>query len=67
MTSYKSGHIIRLYAKHPDLVRGGMNLTQAAHAAGVSKCTGKAWRNGRTRSTGRNERPLADRCLRSLG
>lgn len=49
-------------AKHPDLVRGGMNFTQAAHAAGASKRTGKAWRNGRTRSTGRNERPLVDWC-----
>ena len=48
-------------AKYLDLVRGGMNLAQAAHAAGVSKRTGKAWRNGRTRSTGRNERPPADR------
>lgn len=47
-------------AKHPDLVRGGMNFTQAAHAVGVSKRTGKVWRNGRTRSTGRNERPLVD-------
>ena len=46
--------------KHPDLARGGMNFTQAAHAVGVSKRTGKAWRNGRTRSTGRNERPLVD-------
>ena len=33
----------------------GMNFTQAAHAVGVSKRTGKAWRNGRTRATGRNE------------
>ncbi len=32
-----------------------MNFTQAAHAVGVSKRTGKVWRNGRTRSTGRNE------------
>ena len=32
----------------------GMNFTQAAHAVGVSKRTGKAWRNGRTRATGRN-------------
>lgn len=47
-------------AKYLDLVRGGMNFTQAAHAVGVSKRTGKAWRNGRTRSTGRNERPLVD-------
>lgn len=36
------------------------NFTQAAHAAGVSKRTGKAWRNGRTRATGRNEKPLVD-------
>ena len=47
-------------AKYLDLVRGGMNFTQAAHAVGVSKRTGKVWRNGRTRSTGRNERPLVD-------
>ena len=47
-------------AKHPGLMRGDMNFTQAAHAAGVSKRAGKAWRNGRTRSTGRNERPLVD-------
>lgn len=39
----------------------GMNFTQAAHAVGVSKRTGKAWRNGRTRATGRNEKPLLDR------
>ena len=25
----------------------GMNFTQAAHAVGVSKRAGKAWRNGR--------------------
>ena len=36
------------------------NFTQAAHAVGVSKRTGKAWRNGRTRATGRNEKPLVD-------
>lgn len=47
-------------AKYLDLVRGGMNFTQAARAVGVSKRTGKVWRNGRTRSTGRNERPLMD-------
>ncbi|WP_457921515.1 helix-turn-helix domain-containing protein, partial [Bifidobacterium longum] len=29
----------------------GMNFTQAAHAVGVSKRTGKAWRNGRTHAT----------------
>ena len=29
-------------AKYLGLVRGGMNFTQAAHAVGVSKRTGKA-------------------------
>ena len=48
-------------AKYLGLVRGGVNFIQAAHAVGVSKRTGKVWRNGRTRSTGRNERPLSDR------
>ena len=48
-------------AKHPDLVRGGTDFTRAAHAVGVSKRTGKVWRNSRTRSTGRNGRPLVDR------
>ena len=37
----------------------GMNFTQAAHAVGVSKRTGKVWRNGRTRATGRNEKAKA--------
>lgn len=32
-----------------------MNFTQAARAVGASKRTVKVWRNGRTRSTGRNE------------
>ena len=34
----------------------GLNFTQAAHAVGVSKRTGKVSRNGRTRSSGRCER-----------
>ena len=34
----------------------GLNFTQAAHTVGVSKRTGKVWRNGRTRSSGRCER-----------
>lgn len=38
----------------------GMNFTQAARAVGVSKRTGKVWRNGRTRATGRNEKPSVD-------
>ena len=29
-------------AKHPALMRGGMNLTQAARAVGVSKRTGRS-------------------------
>jgi len=37
-----------------------MNFTQAAHGAGVSKRTGKVWRNGRTRATGRNEKASID-------
>ena len=37
-----------------------MNFTQAARAVGVSKRTGKVWRNGRTRSNGRNEKPSVD-------
>ncbi|MCF2562344.1 hypothetical protein I6E06_07765 [Bifidobacterium boum] len=48
-------------AKHPDPVRGGTDFTRAAHAVGVCERPGKAWRNGRTRSTGRNGRPLSDR------
>lgn len=38
----------------------GLNFTQAARAVGVSKRTGKAWRNGRTRASGRNERARVD-------
>ena len=47
-------------ARYAELLKAGMNFTQAAHAVGVSKRTGKVWRNGRARSTGRNERPLVD-------
>lgn len=39
------------------LLNQGMNYTQAAYAVGVSKRTGKTWRNGRGRATGRNEQP----------
>lgn len=38
----------------------GLNFTQAARAVGVSKRTGKTWRNGRTRATGRNEKASVD-------
>lgn len=43
-----------------ELVSSGMNFTQAAKAVGVSKRTGKVWRNGRGRSSGRDERALVD-------
>ena len=42
------------------LVRGGMNFAQAARAVGVSKRTGRVWRHGRTRASGRNEKPSVD-------
>lgn len=44
--------------RYVELLDQGLNFTQAAHAVGVSKRTGKVWRNGRTRATGRNEKPL---------
>ena len=53
-------------ARYAELLKAGMNFTQAAHAVGVSKRTGKVWRNGRTRSTGRNEGPLVDVLLQCL-
>lgn len=46
--------------RYAELLEAGMNFTQAARAVGVSKRTGKVWRNGRTRSNGRNEKPSAD-------
>ena len=36
-------------ARYLELVSGGMNFTRAAEAVGVSKRTGKVWRNGRGR------------------
>ena len=44
-------------AHYVELLNTGMNFTQAVHTVGVSKRTGKVWRNGRTRVTGRNEKP----------
>ena len=41
-------------ARYLELVSGGMNFTRAAEAVGVSKRTGKVWRNGRGRSSGRD-------------
>ena len=46
--------------RYAELLGAGMNFTQAARAVGVSKRTGKVWRNGRTRSNGRNEKPSVD-------
>ena len=40
-------------ARHREYVRAladGLNFTQAAHAVGVSKRTGKVWRNGALQS-----------------
>ncbi|CAB0520166.1 hypothetical protein CIP101434_01988 [Corynebacterium diphtheriae] len=34
-----------------ELLLQGLNFTQAAKVVGVSKRTGKVWRNGRTRSS----------------
>ncbi|MHC9567437.1 helix-turn-helix domain-containing protein, partial [Corynebacterium diphtheriae] len=39
-----------------ELLRQGLNFTQAAKVVGVSKRTGKVWRNGRDCSSGRNEK-----------
>lgn len=39
---------------------GFYNYTQAAAIVGVSKRTGKVWRHGRTRATGRNEDPCRE-------
>ena len=53
-------------ARHREYVRAladGLNFTQAAHAVGVSKRTGKVWRNGRTRSSGRCERARSSGSL----
>ena len=47
--------------RYAELLEAGVNFTQAARAVGVSKRTGKVWRNGRTRSNGRNEKPSVDR------
>ena len=47
-------------AKYLELVSGGVNFTKAAQAVGVSKRTGKVWRNGRTRASGRCECALID-------
>ena len=40
------------------LVLNGMSSSEACRRVGVSKRTGKVWRNGRRRSSGRNELPL---------
>lgn len=47
-------------AYYVELLNQGLNFTEAAWAVGVSKRTGKVWRNGRTRSSGRNEAASVD-------
>lgn len=47
-------------AHYVELLNQGLNFTDAARAVGVSKRTGKVWRNGRTRSSGRNEAASVD-------
>ncbi|WP_456297852.1 transposase, partial [Bifidobacterium vansinderenii] len=42
--------------RYVELIAGGMNYTQAARAVGVSKRTGKVWRNGGA-SGGRRVQP----------
>jgi hypothetical protein len=39
----------------------GVSFAEAAGMVGVSKRTGKVWRKGGTRATGRNEQPSVDR------
>jgi IS30 family transposase len=47
-------------ARYVEVLNQGLNFTQAASLVGVSKRTSKVWRNGRTRSTGRNEHASVD-------
>ena len=47
-------------AHYVELLNQGLNFTDAARAVGVSKRTGKVWRNGRTRSSGRHEAASVD-------
>lgn len=57
----KQGKMLAARRRHyVELVLAGMGYAEAARAVGVSKRTGKVWRNGRTRSTGRNGAPCAE-------
>ena len=57
----KQGEMLAARRHHyVELVLAGMGYAEAARAVGVSKRTGKVWRNGRTRSTGRNGAPCAE-------
>lgn len=44
------------------LVVGGMASAEACRVVGASRRTGKVWRNGRTRSSGRDELPVLTLC-----
>ena len=57
----KQGKMLAARRRHyVELVFAGMGYAEAARAVGVSKRTGKVWRNGRTLSTGRNPAPCAE-------
>ena len=56
----KKEELIARRERYFKLFASGMNFTAAAVAVGVSKRTGKVWRNGRTRTSGRNEAPSVD-------
>ncbi len=47
-------------AAYVQALGSGLNFTQAARLVGVGKRTGKVWRNGRTRASGRDEPPSVD-------
>lgn len=49
-----------------EFVQSGMSFTQAARAMGVSKRTGKTWRNGRAGSTGCDKKPSVDRSREDM-
>lgn len=57
----RQGKMLAARRRHyVELVLADMGYAEAARAVGVSRRTDKLWRNGRTRSTGRNEAPCAE-------
>lgn len=57
-------HARRVHYAEP--LNQGMNFTKAARMAGVPRRTGRAWRNGRTGSTGERTAPV-DRYPHGMG